>query len=69
MRRWQRFIPHNYWLMASAAILLLVIGYRLVVLWQSGAIGDWAIFLFGLVAVIILAVFIMMLVTYRRDQL
>ena len=69
MRRWQRFLPHSYWLMASAAILLIVIGVRLVVLWRNGVIGDWAIFLFGLVAVIALAVFIMMLVTFRHNQL
>ena len=69
MRRWQRFLPHSYWLMASAAILLIIIGVQVVSLWRNGAVGDWAIFLFGMVTLTILAVFIITIVTYRRHQL
>jgi hypothetical protein len=35
----------------------------------AGAVGDWAIFLYGLVALVCLSSFVMMIVTYRRDQL
>ena len=69
MRRWQRFLPHSYWLMASAAILLIIIGVQVVSFWRNGVVGDWAIFVYGVVTLTILAVFIVTIVTYRRHQL
>ncbi|MGH2514978.1 MAG: hypothetical protein ACRDHP_04920 [Ktedonobacterales bacterium] len=69
MRKWQRLVPHSYWLMASAALLLIVIGVKLLDLWRNNLIGDWALFLYGLVTVVLGAIFVMTLVTYRRDQL
>lgn len=69
MRRWQRFLPHSYWLMASAAILLIIIGVQVASFWRNGVVGDWAIFEYGVVTLTILAVFIVTIVTYRRHQL
>ena len=66
---WQRFLPHYYWLLLSAAILLAVIGMSVVRLWRAGVVGDWAIFVYGLVAVVFLAVAVTTLITFRPDQL
>jgi hypothetical protein len=55
--------------MGSATLLLLLIGFRVVYLWRAGAISDWAIFLYGLVALVCLSTFVVTIITYRRDQL
>lgn len=68
-RRVRRLIPHSYALMVSATILLAIIGVSIVRLWQRGAVGDWALFLYGLVATTLLASVITTVLNFRRNQL
>ena len=50
-------------------ILLAIIGVSIVRLWQRGAVGDWALFLYGLVATTLLASVITTVLNFRRNQL
>ena len=63
--KWERWLPYWRWMMVSATFFLAVIGVNVVRLWRAGRLGDWAMFTFGLIAIVLMSVFLMTALFYR----